>query len=113
MDGTILSKEDVMLYLIIIVPWLLTVATLLFIMVYKRNDDEDDGFFDGDAEVVKVAVYEDRAYWVHENVFYESEVTREPDFSTAKPIDTALMPQKELEKLMGILDELQNYTERD
>lgn len=108
-----------MLYLLLIAPWVLTVAALLYIIVAKNkeqchieNDSDEDFFFDDEEEyqkeVVRVAVYEDKAYWVYENVFYESEVTREPDFSTAQAVDTMSLTPKELNQLMAILDELQN-----
>jgi hypothetical protein len=74
----------------------------------KKRDDEymEDGF-----PIIRVAVYRDKAYWVHENVFYQSEVTREPDFETTRPIDTMSMDPAELEELMGILDELEKNKE--
>lgn len=98
-----------------VLPWILTVAALLFIIVRNnRQEDftlEDDEFIldDEDKDFVRVAVYEDKAYWVYENVFYESEVVREPDFSTAQPIDTMSLSPKELDKLMEILDEIENH----
>jgi hypothetical protein len=97
-----------MLPLILILPWVLTLGILLFIIVRVRY--EDDYEYDEDYEghdVVRVAVYEDKAYWVYENVFYESEVTREPDFETARPIDTMSMNAKDLNKLLSILDEIE------
>lgn len=111
-----------MITVLAIIPWVLTVAALCFILVKGRksyeesfNNDDEDFFFDDDdddREVIRVAVYEDRAYWVHDNVFYESEVTREPDFTTARPIDTMSLPEKQLKKLLTILDDLEN-SERD
>lgn len=114
-------EGDSMTTLLILIPWVLTVGALLFIMVQSRRnaenyDEEDDMFFgegEEEREIVRVAVYEDRAYWVHDGVFYESDVTREPDFTTARPIDTMELPQKELERLFTILDELENHNERD
>jgi hypothetical protein len=109
-----------MLFLLAMIPWVLTVIALLYIIVVKQkpnvqfSEEEEDFLFDDDEsqEVVRVAVYEDKAYWVYENVFYQSDVIREPDFSTAEPIDTMDLNPKELNRLMGILDELQN-NERD
>jgi hypothetical protein len=103
--------------LLILIPWVLTVAGLLFIMFMKKNNSEDeehdhDDFFDSE-EVIRVAVFDEKAYWVYDNVFYESDVTREPDFTTARPIDTMSMSPKDLNKLMHILDELKEETERD
>lgn len=75
----------------------------------KNNSEEWDEEFiqDEPEDVVRVAVYEDKAYWVYNNVFYESDTVREPDFSTARPIDTMSMPSKQLNKLLSILDELE------
>jgi hypothetical protein len=106
-----------MILILALVPWVLTVGALIFIMVHNRHDeyeDDDDFMFDDeDHEVVRVAVYDEKAYWVHENVFYESDVTREPDFTTARAIDTMSMSPKQLNKLLNILDELENNNERE
>ena len=97
-----------MIIALVLLPWVLTLLALLFIIA--RSDtaeyEEEEDYFD-DQEVVRVAVYEDKAYWVYDNVFYESEVTREPDFETAKPIDTMSMNPKDLNKLLNILDEIE------
>lgn len=95
-----------MLVFLILVPWALTVGALLFIMVQSRHIEEDDDFIMENEEVVRVAVYKDKAYWVYDNIFYESEITREPDFTTARPIDTMSLSSKELTELLDILDEL-------
>lgn len=109
-----------MFILLTLIPWILTIAALLFIViknksdyVYEEYDDEDyeeyeeDFLEDIDEEVVRVAVYGDKAYWVYNNVFYESETVKEPDFTTARPIDTMSMSPKQLNKLLNILDELE------
>lgn len=102
-----------MLYLIAIVPWVLTVAALFFIMLYNKPIEEEEDIFmdldDEDHQTIHVAVYNDKAYWVIDNVFYESDVTREPDFTTARPIDTMDLPPKKLNELLIILDELKEY----
>ena len=106
-----------MIFLLALIPWVLTTIALLFIMVKSNRDNDDEDEFDDDyyddKETVRVAVYDEKAYWVYENVFYQSEVTKEPDFSTAEPIDTMALSQKELAELMSILDELQQHNERD
>lgn len=102
---------------LILIPWVLTVAGLLFIMFMKKNpqiEDEEEDFFEGrEEDIIRVAVFDEKAYWVYDNVFYESDVTREPDFTTARPVDTMSLAPKELNRLMHILDELQEETERD
>lgn len=74
----------------------------------KRSNEESDDFMSDDSEyeTVRVAVYEEKAYWVHDNIFYESEIVHEPDFTTARPIDTMSMSAKELNELLKILDDL-------
>lgn len=92
------------------IPALLTILALLTIMVIgarKSNAEEDDFNMDDNMEIIRVAVYEDKAYWVHDNVFYESEVTREPDFDTARPIDVSSLSSKDMKELFGVLDELE------
>lgn len=97
--------------LLAIIPWVLTVVALLFIIVRSKKvtetDDLDDFIQEQDDEkVIRVAVYDDKAYWVHDNVFYESDTVREPDFTTARPVDTMSMSGKQINKLLSILDEL-------
>lgn len=102
-----------LLALLAIIPWVLTVAALLFIIVRSKktndiDDFEEDFLQDYDSEeVIRVAVYDDKAYWVYNNIFYESDTVREPDFETARPIDTMSMSPKQLNKLLVILDELE------
>lgn len=100
--------------LLILLPLLLTLAGVLFIMVYTNqypyNSDEYNPFEDFEEEgTLRVAVYDDKAYFVVDNVFYEADTTPEPDFSTTREVDTMSMPQKELDKLLIILDELEEY----
>jgi hypothetical protein len=105
-----------MILLLALIPWVLTVGVLLFIMAKGTSYDydyEEEYEDDESVPVVKVAVYEEKAYWVYENIFYESEVTREPDFTTARPIDTMSMSSKQLNDLLNILDELKEETERE
>jgi hypothetical protein len=104
--------------LLILIPWVLAIIGLLFIMTkgvsHNEENDYDDFEHDYDEkEIVRVAVYDEKAYWVHDNVFYESDVTREPDFTTARPIDTMSLSPKQLEQLLTILDELEINNERE
>ena len=103
-----------MILLLALIPWVLAVGALLFIIIKSRYTIDDEDYYDEDDEgVVKVAVYGEKAYWVYENTFYESEIVREPDFTTARPIDTMSMSAKQLSELLGILDELKEETERE
>lgn len=102
-----------MVTLFLILPWVLTIVTLLVIMVVgkAKRQGRDHHMDEDNMEIVRVAVYDEKAYWVYDNVFYEAEVTREPDFETARPIDTSSMPEKKMVELFAILDELKNEKE--
>lgn len=110
-----------LIILAILAPWVLTTVAILIIMAWRKKstpsgDAEGFGFMDeyDEEDTIRVAVYDDKAYWVYQNVFYESEVVREPDFTTARPIDTMDLASKDLAKLLSILDELeQRNNERE
>lgn len=102
-----------MTLLLTLIPWVLAVGALLFIIIKNRYIMDEEDYYEDDEGVVKVAVYGEKAYWVYENTFYESEIVREPDFTTARPIDTMSMSAKQLNELLGILDELKEETERE
>jgi hypothetical protein len=91
-----------------LLPWVVASIILLFILnssrkYFEQNQEEFDFEI---PDITRVAVYKDKAYWVHENIFYQSEVTWEPDFTTAEPIDTMSLSSKEVNELLIILDEL-------
>lgn len=101
-----------MIHILSLTPWLLTVVMLLAIIVknkktYNHEDEQEYGEDEEWFGIVRVAVYGENAYWVHNNVFYQSEIIVEPDFATAKPIDTMSLTPKEIRRLLGILDELE------
>lgn len=57
---------------------------------------------------IRVAIVGEKAYWVHENVFYESNVVDgRVDNSAARPIDAHRLSPKQLNELLEILDEIQ------
>jgi len=102
--------------ILVVAPWVLTVTVLLVIMFRNMQFEEEDfdledeeDYDEQDSQTITVAVYNDKAYWVHENVFYESDTMKEPDFTTARPVDTMDLPPKKLNELLGILDELKEY----
>lgn len=110
------------LYLLLIIPWLLTVGALLYIMFVQGNDSyiEDEELLPEDLlssrekgfvppSNLTAAIVADKAYWVYNNVFYEAEVIQEPDWETAKPVDVDKLSQKELDNLMGVLDDIKDH----
>lgn len=105
-----------MVTVLVILPWILTVIALMVIMFIKKKDHsqpEDDFGFDEQHEIIRVSVQENKAYWVYDNVLYESEVTREPDFETARPIDVMSLTAQQMKELFEILDDLEKSKEGD
>lgn len=94
-----------MLTLLVLAPWILTVIAFLVIIIRKYNRKEE--FMDQDREhLISVAVHKDKAYWVYENVLYESNTVLEPDFETARPVDTNKLNSEEVKELMEVLDQI-------
>lgn len=72
---------------------------------YNYEDDEEE-----DDRYLKVAIVEDKAYWVVNNVFYEADVIDEEIMKEdAKPIDAFDMDFKDVTKMMTILDNIQDW----
>lgn len=73
---------------------------------YERDDyDEEE-----DDRYLKVAIVEDKAYWVVNNVFYEADVVDEEIIKEdAKPVDAFDMDFREVTKMMTILDNIQDW----
>lgn len=72
---------------------------------YDKEKEESDNY-------IKVAVVDDKAYWVFENTLYEAdviddEVVREQ----ARPVDAFDMHFEQVAELMELLDEMENWTE--
>lgn len=91
--------------ILVTIPWLISMIMLLIVYIKKDNKMQlpmNDGVF------FKVAIVDDIAYWVHENIFYSSELDEDgdPKFSEARPIDTMSMSPSEVSKLLNILDSL-------
>lgn len=57
--------------------------------------------------VIRVAIIEDKAYWVHDNVFYETDIIDGYiDNENARPINAYKLSEKEFIKLLSILDNI-------
>jgi hypothetical protein len=68
----------------------------------EKNEDEED--------FVKVAIVENRAYWVVNNTLYAADlVDGEIEKEYAEPINAFDIDYKEVGRLMGILDNIQNW----
>jgi len=60
-------------------------------------------------DTIKVIVIDEKAYWVSDNVFYVADaVEGNPIPETAQPLDTKQMSNKEINKMLFILDNLKN-----
>ena len=93
----------------VLIPWVISVGFLLFILKNsskKTNEEFID--YEDDEESVRVAILDDKAYWVYHNTLYETDVyDGDPDFDSAQPVDTMSLPHKELNRLLYILDSLE------
>lgn len=57
--------------------------------------------------MVKVVITDDKAYWVLDNVFYMSNlIDGGPDPETTQPVDAVNIPKEDLDKLIFILDNI-------
>lgn len=71
--------------------------------------DEDDFISEGHKEIVRVAVYDDKAYWVYDYTLFTAETTQEPDFNTARPVDVDTLSHSEMDEIFKVLDEIENH----
>ena len=63
---------------------------------------------------IKVIFIEDKAYWVSNNMFYCAEaINGNVDIETTEPVDTTNMSKIDIEKMLFILDNLQNGSNDD
>jgi hypothetical protein len=69
----------------------------------EEFDEEDDNF-------IKVAIVEDKAYWIIENTLYQANVV-DGDIikEEAEPVDAFDMDFRDVNKLMNILDNIQDW----
>lgn len=63
---------------------------------------------------VRVLMVEDHAYWVHDNMFYVADIANglvNPE--TVRPVDTNNMSNRDIDKMLFILDSLKNGNSDD
>jgi hypothetical protein len=91
-----------------LIPWVVCVIFLLLILKNNsKNTNEEFIDYEDEEESVRVAILDDKAYWVYHNTLYETDVyDGDPDFDSAQPVDTMSLPHKELNRLLYILDSL-------
>jgi hypothetical protein len=86
-------------------------------LIYFYKEDKVDKAFDSivreaaeeveDDEEINVAVVENKAYWVIQNIFYQADIVNgEIDKTSSKPIDAFDMSNGDIRKMLFILDHL-------
>jgi len=74
----------------------------------KYNEEQQEN----DDNYIKVAVLDDKAYWVFQNTLYEADVVNDEVVKEeARPVDAFDMHFDQVKELMEILDEMENWTE--
>jgi hypothetical protein len=101
-----------------IMPFLLLSFVILIGNIREIRDEFEEEFsFDmedeEDEEVhIKVAVVEDKAYWVFGNVLYEAKITEDEIMKEeAKPVNAFDMKLKDVNKMMTVLDSISDWEE--
>ena len=73
-------------------------------IINNSEEVEDDDF---DPELINVAIIEGKAYWIYNNTFYEADMIDDViDKGSSKPVDTINMTLYELNKMLFIVDHL-------
>lgn len=76
-----------------------------FEQIINSNEEVEDNDFD--PELINVAIIEGKAYWIYNNTFYEADIVDDViDKESSKPVDTMNMPIYELNKMLFIVDHL-------
>jgi len=69
------------------------------------RDAEEE--MEDDEDFISVAVVEDKAYWVINNMFYQADIIDgEVDKTSSRPVDAFDISSKEINKMLSILDNL-------
>jgi hypothetical protein len=72
-------------------------------LVNKELDDDEDNF-------MKVAIVEDKAYWIVNNTFWEADVVDEEIIKEeARQVDAFDLDFKDVNKMMIILDSIEDW----
>lgn len=73
-------------------------------------DDYDDDYEEEDERFLKVAIVEDKAYWVVNNTFWEADVIDDEIVKEeARQINAFDMDFKDVNKMMIILDNIEDW----
>jgi hypothetical protein len=64
--------------------------------------------------MIRVIVIGQEAYWVSDNIFYVANaIGGEVESTSARPVDVENMSKNDMEKMLMILDNLQNGNKND
>lgn len=90
---------------------LLPLGFLSFLDI-NQNPKYNEGQQDDNDNYIKVAVLDDKAYWVFQNTLYEADVVDDEVVKEdARPVDAFDMHFEQVKELMELLDEMENWTE--
>jgi len=95
-----------------VLPFLPLSFLLLFYFYIEILTEEEDMHqpFGEEDNFIKVAIVEDKAYWVIHNVLYEADIIDgDIDKDNAAPVDAFVMDYREVNQLMNILDNMQDW----
>jgi hypothetical protein len=91
-------------------PFLPLSFILLIGAIHKNMNEEQDFDYEEEERYLRVAIVEDKAYWVSNNILYEAEVVDEEIIKEeARPVNAFEMDFKEVTKMMTILDNIQDW----
>jgi hypothetical protein len=86
----------------------LSFIMLLGFFLQKEEGLEED--FVEDEEYIRIAVFEDKAYWVINNSLYEADfIDGEIDKENSKAVDAFNLDFKQVNKMMEVLDGIQDW----
>lgn len=95
-----------------LIPFL-PLTFILLLEFFKFSLDEEDfnmNLYDEDERYLKVAIVEDKAYWISDNTLYEADIIDEEIIrEEARPVDAFEMDFKQVKKMMTILDSIQDW----
>jgi hypothetical protein len=93
-----------------LLPFLPTSFMLFFNIAIQKEENVHQPFSEDGDHFIKVAIVEDKAYWVIDNVLYQADVVDgEIEREYAEPVDAFEMDYREVNKLMNILDNMQDW----
>jgi hypothetical protein len=95
---------------IFFLPFMPLAFMLLVSYIFEVTEEYDLEEQEDDENFIKVAVVEDKAYWIIDNILYEADfVDGEIEKEYARPVDAFEMDYVDVNRLMSILDDMQDW----